>query len=203
MKQIRIAYFFEDVAHENFIRALVWRVYSERFSGGVRLKEDILNRQGGSVIENRFRAYMSKWKKKQDKDLEYDLIIVVRDQNCRGKAKTLKVFHDGSRRAEYPEHAIAYALPDPYIERWYLADPEGFRAAVKGRQAPDQLGYHHDKKHKDYYKDQVVAILQKNDITSLQAGAEYGDLIAQNINIQKVGSVDENFRDFIQSLQTR
>lgn len=199
MKKVRIGWFFEDVAHKNFITALVKRVLREK---GMEVENTApLCERGGSLINTRFKEYMSDWGKQREKGLEYDLIVVVHDCNCKGKEDIKKKFQPKARKAQYPEDRICYAVPDPYIERWYLADTQGFKKAIEGQHAPDKQPYVHNKNQKSFYKDKVEETIKSNEIQSALTGAEYGDRIAEFIDLETVGEVDQNFKEFIESLR--
>ncbi|MFO8058627.1 MAG: hypothetical protein R6V10_15180 [bacterium] len=133
--------------------------------------------------------------------MPYDALVVGHDCNCKGKEKIKKKFSKPAQMAGYPEDRIIYALPDPYIERWYLADPRALLETIEGSESPGEIPYVHKKGKQTFYKDKMDETLQKNGIRSPLAGAELGDQIAERVDIGKLGNVDPNFKDFHEAIR--
>jgi len=195
MIRINIAFFFEDIGHENFVQGLVKRLLREKAQGKIEVYGDNLSSRGGSIIRTNFIEFMKS--SSEGRAGQYDLVLVVHDANCHTVPKVKNEFISIARRFNYPNEDIVFAIPDPYIERWYLADPKGFAKGIKGKKVPALPGYFHDKSQRHYYKDRLVEALRANLIGSSIGGAEFGFDIAQEIDIKKAGKVDPNFAKFI------
>lgn len=199
MSMIKIGYFFEDVAHENFIKALATRIAREH---GLTVGGDTLCEGGGSTIVSRFRDYMNDWENNRPPSLEFDLLVIVRDCNREGCEKRKKQFSDVIKRCKYPFDRVCFALADPNTERWYLTDPRGFREAIGGHVAPETLPYVPCSKEKGYYRRKLMEVLRKNDASTELGGAEYGGEIANHFDIASLpDGCDDNLENFIDCLR--
>ena len=172
----------------------------DRYGKNIQIEYDFLNRRRGSLNIIAFKLYIGEWKKEKHKGLDYDRVIVVHDCKCKGKEKVKKFFSDIAGRSAYPYKEISYALPDPYIERWYLADTKALKEAIKLKKEPSKLGYVHDKKRPDFYKNEINRITSESEMELPWVASEYGDKIAEKLDLQAVGKVDKNFKEFIESL---
>ncbi len=181
--EIKIGYFLEDVAHRAFITAFVKRLLKHKYGDDLQVEGDIFCESGGSKEINSFRAFLKEWKKDSDISLPYHSLVIGHDCNCKGKETIKKKFSKPASKAGYPEDRIIYALPDPYIERWYLADPRAFLETIEGNEPPGEIPYVHKKGKQTFYKDKMQETLWKNGIGSSLAGAELGDRIAELVDI--------------------
>ncbi|MBM3738208.1 MAG: hypothetical protein FJW39_20695, partial [Acidobacteria bacterium] len=123
-----ILVFCEDSFHERFVGALITRLSRER---GIGVRTVFLSAQGGLPRVHR-----------EFKDLLRDLerfrrplpaaIIAVADANCLGYNGRRSEFERELDRYSKFGGIVSYAIPDPHIERWMLADPRAFQT-VFGR----------------------------------------------------------------------
>ena len=199
MKEIRIGYFLEDVAHENFVKALAKKVASEH---GLTGRHQDLCVSGGSTIIGRFRAYMNDWADNRPPSLEFDLLVIARDCNREGCAERRKQFAELMHERGYPPDCVCFALADPNIERWYLTDPRALTRAIGGSIEPRPLPYVPCSEDKGYYKGKLREALMENGASFELGGAEYGRDIACHLNLDSLpdGS-DDNLRDFVACLR--
>jgi hypothetical protein len=196
---IKIGLFCEDYAHETMINGLVSRLFRER---GINFEIDTICSGGGSKVIGKFKDYMATFRKSKSA-LSHDLLIIVHDCNCKGKLKVQEPFIKEAKKSRFPEDIICFFLPDPYIQRWYLADGRAFLSAINGNVPPKTYGYIHDKRRKDYYKNVLDEELKRNDILSPLIGAEYGSQIADLIDFQAMGTVDTNFPEAVECIIRR
>lgn len=65
------------------------------------------------------------------------MVLAATDANCKGLNERAKEVAEQAGRQDVPAQ-IAYAIPDPHIERWLLLDGAAFRAVFgKGCSPPD------------------------------------------------------------------
>ena len=194
-KKLRIAYFFEDIAHENFIKAFTRRLIKEN---GLEIEvEDILTSRKGEY-KKKFIEYLKECKKRNI--FEYDIVILVHDANCKGINEFKNMIQRYLDKHNY-KFPIVWAIPDPYIERWYLLDKRAFLIAIQGEKSPPELPYQCSKRYKSFYKEKLREAIHQNDIEPIQGGAEYGELIAENINYKEIAQRDKSFELFVNSLE--
>jgi len=192
--KLNIVYFFEDIAHENFIRAFVRRIMAEN---NIEIREDILT-SGRGEYKSKFVEYLRACKKREM--FKYDIVILVHDANCKGIAEFKNRIQRDLDKYNYG-FPVVFAIPDPYIERWYLLDKEAFVRAVQGDKYPPDLSYQCSKKHRTFYKEKLREAIRLNDIEPIQGGAEYGERIAWNIDYKQLAQRDRSFNLFISSLE--
>jgi len=190
MDGFKIAYVFEDVAHENFVKPLVRRWFQDN---GMNMQtEDKLAERGGNY-KSKLKDYLRYWKK--DKRFSYDLIILVLDGP--DSIKTIQPYQRLFNRYDY-QLAVVYAIPDPYVERWYLLDENAFKQAVRGTVSPPKLPKKTGRKAKEFYKDELRKAIRANGIEPQAGGAEYGERIASLI--QKI-CFDASLKKFVDDLE--
>jgi hypothetical protein len=189
-----ICYFLEDIAHERFLKALVARLAEEQGLSPDRLIHDVRNASGGrgKVLEE-FRQFLDDLSRQSGTP---DVLVVAVDGDCVGYRQRREEILRIANQKEY-KGLMACAVPNPHIERWYLADPEPLQR-IAGIQ-PVCPRY---KCQRDLYKQALRDVFLKAGVTPLLGGAEYGEDIAREIDIYKVGRIDTGFKHFVEDLRT-
>src|SRR5690348_2477165 len=121
---MRVNLIVEDSAHELFLRPMIIRLGKER---NVTPFINTISAVGGRPRVLEATRIFETTNKALGEGLP-DSLIVATDGNCVGfVARRNEVTGVLSQRlVEFATPAV----PDPHIERWLLADPEAFRAAV-------------------------------------------------------------------------
>lgn len=187
----RISLFAEDYGHEAFLVPLIRRIADEqavpvevrRYSvrGGFGKVADELEEYVADVLS--YREGLP------------DLVIVATDANCDGFATRRK----GLQQAAEPiRDRVAFAVPDPHLERWLLLDAAAFKH-VLGRPcvAPDQ------KCAKDRYKNLLAQAVMQAGRTPILSGMEYADEIVLAMDLDRLERLDDSFGALLQDLQSR
>lgn len=183
--------FVEDIAHEDFLTAMIHR-FADEYSIGVSINPSSVRGGHGTVITE-LSQYLRELK--NSKQLLPDLVIVGTDSNCKGflerEKEISKVITDLS-------DIVICMIPVPHIERWFLLDPEAFKSVFgKGCRKPD------NKCEKDRYKNLLLnEIFQATKISPLD-GTEHIDDLVNAMNLQRLEQTDNSIGRFIKSLQRR
>lgn len=186
-----MGYFLEDIAHQRFICALVERVALELDLSPTRLRHDVRNASGGAgQTITSLRSFLHRYA--HTADLPFDVLVVAIDGNCSTYSAQRDEITRVVSQAEYPG-LFACAVPEPHVERWYIADPIGFQHAVAGATPPSVPRY---KCERARYKRALSDALRKAGLEAPLGGAEYGDQIAQQINLQRAGRNDSSLKHF-------
>ncbi len=196
MGKVNIAYFLEDIAHEKFLRALVVRVAQENGLSYDDLVEEVFNATGGSPrVLHELRRFLADVQSASTNP--YQILIVATDSNC---AKYIKVKNDITNIVEEANYhsPVVLAIPNPYIERWYVMDSEAFKSAT-GATVVSRPPRKHRKR--DSYKKILRDALRSADIRPILGGAEYGEEVARQINLYKAGKADRSFGYFVRDLK--
>jgi hypothetical protein len=189
-----ICYFLEDIAHERFLKTLVARLAEEQGISPDRIIHDVRNASGGrgKVLEE-FRQFLDDLSRQS---WTPDVLVVAVDGDCVGYRQRREEIRRLADQKGY-RGFIACAVPNPHIERWYLADPEPLQR-IAGVQ-PVCPRY---KCQRDFYKQALRDVFRQAGFQPLLGGAEYGEDIARGIDIYKVGRIDTGFKHFVEDLRT-
>jgi hypothetical protein len=194
---IRVLYFLEDRAQENFIKSLVQRVAGDVGIPGKRLTHDIRSARGGSKIINELKKFVRNY-------LKYDmsgfnLVILAVDGNCKGYRERKRELEEFTNEVPGITDRVVFAVPDPHIERWYMLDQKAFKNAVGIDKSPDLPAY---KCQRDYYKRLIYQVLHDARVNTLLGGVEYAERIVENIeDLELLGQRDPSFKFFVQELK--
>jgi len=186
----RISLFAEDSGHEAVLVPLIIRV-AEQYRVEVKVRP--VSVRGGFP---RVAAELDQYVKEllRFREALPDLVVVATDANCDGF---------GRRREQLVEPAkpivdhVAYAVPDPHIERWLLRDPAAFKAVLGVPcDPPDQ------KCERDRYKKLLIQAVCAAGATPLLGGLEYAEDIVGHMDLGPT-TWNDDFGDFLQQLHAR
>jgi hypothetical protein len=189
---LRIVYFFEDLAHEQFIRGLIRRIAKEK---GVKILEEVLNATRGSRIWIELEQFL--------RDIFNgilsvpDILVIVIDGNCSTAIKVRKAIQQKVAQAKINVPYLACAVPNPHIERWYLEDPKALRQILPGAE-PNCPQY---KCEQDRYKNALKNAIRKAGLEPSLGGAEYGNDIAQLLDFYTLSKRDNAFKLFVDEVK--
>jgi hypothetical protein len=122
----------------------------------------------------------------------------VVDANCQGH-KGRKDLMDGVL-AHYPEfqQLVSYAIPDPHIERWMLADPKAFQTVFgRGCTLPAI------KRAKDEYKKLLRREIRVSGREAPLGGEEFSEDIVMAMNLGQVEAREPSPGLFLRSLKAQ
>ena len=124
--------FVEDVAHEDFLTALIQR-FADAYIVEVNIKASSVRGGRGTVITE-LKQYLRDLQHNKE-DLP-DLVIVGTDSNCKGLSERETEINQVT--SDLGDLVISM-VPEPHIERWLLLDSEAFKTVFgKGCPVPDQ-----------------------------------------------------------------
>lgn len=196
MDSIHVGYFLEDIAQENFLKALVERIAQEiGFAAGC-IRHEVRNATGGrAVVLDELHRFLRDVAREREPCFE--ILVVAIDGNCRGHQARQDEIRAIVQRSGYPG-AVVCAVPDPHIERWYLADPHGFQQALGTHVLPQPPSY---KCERGRYKEALRRAVRQTGVVAPLGGIEYGPGIAATLDLYRVGRTDTGFKHFIDELR--
>lgn len=203
-RRIVITYLLEDIAHRNFLTSVVQRIAKD---SGVKPGQLEHNVESPGALKKRVSrlkrlastAQRPRRSKPLAQDTLCDILIVAMDSNCMGLGKRRAALRKLlSGLAHPPADCVVFAIPDPHVELWYLADGRAFNA-VFGKGAAPKRPQH--KCGKDRYKDILARSLAEMGIRSRLGGPEYGDEIAQELDFSVLSDTDRGFKEFADDLR--
>ena len=183
--------FVEDVAHEDFLTALIQRL-ANAHNIEINITASSVRGGHGKVITE-LRQYKRHLQRNRE-DIP-DLIIVGTDSNCKGLSERETEINQVT--SDLGDLVITM-IPEPHIERWLLLDSEAFKTVFgKGCPVPDQ------KCERGRYKGLLLnAIYQATMVPPLD-GIERVEELVYAMNFQRVERGNRSFRRFFRALQQR
>ena len=185
-----IGLFMEDIAHERFITSLVERIASE---ADINLRLDVRNSSGGiSRMQGELQRFL-----RDHTNIEsatFDILIIVQDADREGETGIKSRIRNLIGRTSYPRMTIL-AVPDPYIEAWYLADPSSIQA-LTGSSTLIQIPQG------DFDKNRYKNELSRAFPYAPYGGIEYADEIVANMNLYRASQNVSSLRHLIDDLRS-
>ncbi|MFQ5750895.1 MAG: hypothetical protein ACE5HI_02770 [bacterium] len=173
------------------------RIAREESIPSERLKHQIRSARGGSKVIPQFKQFIKDTMKLPPSDV--DFLVVAIDGNCKGHKEQIKKLEKYIKPDHPLKNKVAYAVPDPHIERWYLMDQRAFKNGLGVDKAPSLPAYKCKKAH---YKQLLNQALIDSNISSLLGGAEYAERIVANIqNFEILSHQNSGFQYFIEDLR--
>lgn len=184
-----ISIFVEDVAHEDFLTALIQRLADE-YKVEINIKTSSVRGGHGTVITE-LKQYLRDLQHYKE-DLS-DLIIVGTDSNCKGLSERETEINQVTSNLG---DLIISMIPEPHIERWLLLDPAAFKMVFgKGCPAPDQ------KCERGGYKGLLLNAIHQTTMTPPIDGIERVEELVYAMDFQRMEQSDRSFRRFFRALQ--
>lgn len=158
----------EDVAHERFLLWWLKRLSEEQ---GLSL---VLDSRTGSREKRLHELVRTSVAERRAGRAGYDLMVVGQDANCRGRVAKAKELDDLIQPDTFPAR-VAYAIPDPHVEKWYMADQHAFKVCFGG-----SFQRIKDKCERLRYKRQLLDALRACGRITLLGGADIAEeLVAE------------------------
>jgi len=186
-RPVVVRLFVEDLAHEQFVRALVGRLAREE-GVGVDLRIGIAQGGHGRVI-----GELKIFQRVKAPQLT-DILVVVIDANCKGwhvaRADVL-----GSVEATLAG-TVVVGCPDPHVEKWFLADPDSLAqhfGVVADRSK--------SKCERKVYKTQLVRALRDAGQTVTLGGTEFAEEIVAFMDLFKAGRNEASLKHFVKEIR--
>ncbi len=185
----RVHLFAEDLAHELFLRALLKRIATEE---RVEIHISTGNARGGHG-----RA-LSELKIHQRTILAAagapDLLVVAIDANCDRWTKARENIAKIVDSRTFAAHALA--IPDPHVERWFLADPPALQVALEASVTLERR-----KCDRDVYKQVLVSALRSAGHPVTLGGAEFAAEIVAAMDLFRAGKNEPSLRHFVDEVR--
>ena len=181
--------FVEDVAHEDFLTALIQRLADAH---NIEINIKLSNVRGGhGKVITELKQYLRDFQ--HYKEGLPDLIVIGTDSNCKGLSE---------RETEISQvtsdlgDLIITMIPEPHIERWLLLDSEAFKTVFgKGCPVPDQ------KCERGRYKGLLLNAIYEATMVPPLDGLERVEELVYAMNFQRVKQSDRSIRRFLTALQ--
>ena len=193
MDKASVVCFLEDLMQEQMIHAIVRRIVTDLGVHPRSLNIRSRNSSGGHPAAiGAFDRYAE--------DLErgneplQDLVVLAVDTDCRPEVRR-ELAGVVERIARLT--CVGLALPDPYVERWYLLDAEALKKAVGS--GPE--GAYPRTCDRSYYKTELRKVLRASGAVPILGGYEYADLIVPEMDLYQCGRLEPGLGRFIEDIR--
>lgn len=191
---VAVDIFVEDRAHEAFLLRLLERIAREENTAVSPRVRSARGGHGRAIDE--LKLYQDLVMKGVVGVTHPDLLIVGIDSNCSSFTKAKKAIE--AEILESFSARLVVACPDPHVERWYLADPESFKAVV-GRSP--RLGK--KKCARDHYKNMLANAVRQAGHPPTLGGIEFAQELVEDMDLYRAGKNDRSLKAFVDDLRNR
>jgi hypothetical protein len=189
----RIDIYCEDRGHEQFARALLERLAHEKAVNPIIRTVSGRGGHGRAVAE--FRAWQRAVVSKSGIGHDIpDVLVLLIDANCSGWAQVRRDLEESVEPGIFPRYAIG--CPDPHVERWCLADPQGIQE-VLGVSSPADPG----KCERDLYKQLLRETIQRAGQPILISEMEYAPDLVEAMNLFQAGKRQSSLKHFVDEVR--
>lgn len=190
MDELRTVHLFcEDLAHERFLSAVIERIAAEQ---NIEIHLTTGNAQGGhgralTELKTHQRAIIAGGGVP-------DLLVVAIDANCGSWAKARGEIEKIINTDAFPVYAMA--IPDPHIERWFIADPQALKAVAEAH-----VSLTRRKCDRDEYKRVLVSALREAGHPVILGGAEFAKEIVVEMDFFRAGRNEPSLKHFLDEVR--
>jgi hypothetical protein len=184
----RIHLFCEDVAQESWARAIVERVAREE-EVEVTIRT-VSAKLGIPRLKHELRAYSATARETAGLP---DLLVVLVDANTVGRAARLEEVVGSVELGAFPHAAVG--IPDPCIERWFLADPSSFAQRFSSPERPATPS------DCESWKRELEAALLRAEEIVVGGGAEFADEIVEVMDFFRAGKESPTLKTFVEDVR--
>jgi hypothetical protein len=185
-RPVTISMFVEDLGHERILRALVQRMAVQE---GIEVEPRVVSAKGG---HGRVFQELKLFQRASSGD--GDLLLVAIDANCKGWNATRTRMESHIDKDKFANYVLA--CPDPHVERWYMADPEGLHKALDVKVNPGKA-----KCERDRYKQMLTYALRAAGHPVLLGGSEFADEIVESMDLFRAGKSEPSLKHFMDDLK--
>lgn len=191
-KKIIVDLFAEDKAHEEFMKPAIKRLAGQI---GIGVTIRILSARGGhGKAISEYTLYQKFVEKGFFKIDAPDIIVVAIDCNCKGYTNMERDIST-SVNDRFRERTV-FSLPDPHIERWYLADTNAIRKVVGTTvQLPRK------KCARDFYKKLLADTVIKAGHPPSLGGIEFAEEIVKEMDFYTAGKSENSIKLFSKNMR--
>lgn len=123
-----------------------------------------------------------------------DLLLVAIDANCKGWNGARAELESLIDKDKFPHCVLA--CPDPHVERWYMADPEGLFKSLEVKVSPGRA-----KCERDRYKQMLAMALREARHPVLLGGSEFAEEIVESMDMFRAGKNEPSLKHFLSDLK--
>ena len=184
----------EDNGHEQFARALLKRLGSEF---GQKLSINTVSGRGGhGQALTEFRAWQRAVTSGHGISHQIpDLLVLLIDANSVGWAQMHREIGQTVDPSVFPRYAIG--CPDPHIERWCLADPQGVQEVLGIAPPADP-----DKRERGFYKKLLRQTILDARQPILTNEMEYAPDLVDAMDLFRAGKNQPSLKHFVDEIRT-
>lgn len=192
--RLAVDLFVEDRAHEAFVGALVARIAREEH---IPTQVQPRSARGGhprALAE--FGAYQTLVEKGALAGRGPDLVVVVIDGNCSSASTKREEILKKTRPRLLDRLVIG--VPNPHVERWFLADLDSFHTVVGHRPVVGR-----EKCERAHYKRLLAEAIRQGRHPATLGGIEFAVELVDEMNLYRAGRSNSSLKSFVDNLRAR
>lgn len=183
--------FAEDRAHELFVSALPRRILGQ---AGLSFALNVRSAVGGhGRALTELKTYRRAVLKGAAGLVRPDLLVVIIDANCQKSVEARNAIQGEIVAGAAGEAVIA--CPDPHIERWFFADPEGFARIIGVDQQPGKR-----KCERGQYKALLKEAVRRAGHFPTLGGVEFAEDLVRGMDLHRAGRNEPSLGFLIDSV---
>lgn len=186
----RVHLFGEDLGHERFITALTERIAEEEGREVLLTMGNARGGHGRAITE--LKTHQRALARGASAP---DLLVVAIDANCEGWTQARDSISQVVDTLTFPAHVLA--IPDPHVERWYMADPVALNRVLEVNVTLERR-----KCGREVYKRLFVSALREAGHPVTLGGAEFAREIVAEMDLFRAGKNEPSLKHFVDDVRS-
>jgi hypothetical protein len=196
MGRLGIAVFLEDLAQDGLIKAFIARTAETVGAAVGAIELRVYNASGGrGSVMTELRRFLQHLERGTVPPAP--ILIVAIDGNCQSHATRSREIRDIVSNHHYPGYLVC-AVPDPHIERWYMADPLALQRVTESPALVIPPEY---KCERSRYKNALRDAFRQGGVIPPFGGVEYATDIVAEMDLLAACRNDPSLRQFLSDLR--
>jgi len=196
MANLGIAVFLEDIAQDMLIQALAMRAADGMGMPVDSIEFRVYNASGGrGSVMTELRRFLREIERGRIPPVP--ILVVAVDGNCHTHSARSREIRDIVNRHNYQGYLVC-AVPDPHIERWYMAHPVALQRVTGSPELVSPPSY---KCERGRYKEALRDAFRQGGVVPPLGGTEYaGDIVAE-MDLTVAARNDPSLNEFLSDLR--
>lgn len=184
--------FVEDRAHADFLQPLVSRTACEAH---LAVTTRVRSARGGHArVMQAFRLYQDLFDTMIPNAADADLLIVAVD--CNGESFAKQRAQIRAETSPRLADRLVLACPEPYIERWYMADPTSFERVIGARPKLET-----SRRSRLNYKQILADAIREGGHSATLGGIEFASDLVSAMDFYRAGRSNHSLKAFLDDLR--
>ncbi|MBI2913688.1 MAG: hypothetical protein HYY03_07185 [Chloroflexi bacterium] len=192
---LSLALFLEDIGQMRFVNSLIKRVATEH-SPPLDVEAVTRNATGGKArVVAELRRYLRDLILGEDVP---DILVIAVDCDCQSRTRLARALTQLVNEASVAS-CLVLGLPEPHVERWYLADQAAIQRVTR---APGMPALPPPRCRKDLFKRALSDAFAAGGLYPPLGGIEYAEEIVREMDLAVAAASDSSLNAFVGGLRS-